>query len=465
MTGPLSIVVAGASGYIGRAVIPELQKKFPNAIITGLSRAQHATPGEKVQWRDCDLFSLKSIELAMPPNVDMALYLVHSMGPTAQMDQGTFADYDLILADNFARALKKAAPKHLIYLAGLIPHGEELSLHLQSRLEVEETFRQYQIPMTVLRAGLIFGKAGSSFQILLKLVKRLPIMLCPQWTQTLTTPVDLQTVVDTIRSVALDETHVGKVYDLSGCRPLTYVQMMRDTAKRLGLRRLFLPVPFFTPTLSRLWVSLITNTPKALVYPLVESLRHEMVARPNHRFGTEADTKTYSDLLEFETMETYPGRSIFHYQPLGRSVRSVQRIPLPPGRNAEWVKDRYFSWLPKAFYPFLRVETEGPNIYFSCIAKKPVLLHLRHNSERSQPDRQLLYIQKSILADEFEKGRLEFRVVLNRKFVLAAIHDFKPAIPWFLYKMTQAKMHLWVMKAFGRFLNRPQSVRRTDHSD
>lgn len=450
----ISIVVAGASGYIGRAVIPQLKRKFPNATITGFSRAHQSSDTSDVQWRDCDLFSLKSLEAAMPQHVDLALYLVHSMGPTAQLDQGTFADYDLILADNFARALKKFSPKHLIYLAGLIPQEGELSLHLQSRLEVEETFRQYKFPMTVLRAGLILGKAGSSFQILLKLVTRLPVMLCPSWTQTLTTPVDLQTVVETIAAVSLDENHVNKVYDLFGCQPLTYVQMMRDTAKRLGLRRLFLPVPFFTPTLSRLWVSLITNTPKALVYPLVESLRHKMVARPSHVFSQRAATKTYADLLATETMETYPGRSIFRGHATGRSVRSVQRIALPPGRDAEWVKDQYFAWLPKAFYPLLRVETLGPDIFFSFITKQPVLLQLRHSPERSQPDRQLLYIQKSMLANEYEKGRLEFRIVLNRKFVLAAIHDFRPSLPWFLYKLTQAKMHLWVMRAFGRFLNK-----------
>ena len=450
---PISIVVAGASGYIGRSVIPELQKKFPEAIITALSRSPQTSTDSNVKWVACDLFSLKSLELAMPKEVDLALYLVHSMGPTAQLDQGSFADYDLILADNFARALKRSPPRHLIYLAGLIPATGHLSLHLQSRLEVEETFREHRIPMTVLRAGLILGDAGSSFQILLKLVKRLPIMLCPKWTQTLTTPVDLQTVVETIASAALNDSHVGKIYDLAGCAPLTYAEMMRQTAKRLGRRRYFFSVPFFTPTLSRLWVTLITNTPKALVYPLVESLRHEMVARPEHRFEPGGTAITYAELLEKETMKTYPGRSFFHFQAASKSVRSVQRIPLPEGRDAEWVKNQYVRWLPKAFFPVLRVETAGSDIYFSLLAKKPVLLRLHYNAERSQSDRQLLYILKSILAKEDEKGRLEFRVVLNRKFVLAAIHDFKPALPWFLYKMTQAKIHLLVMRAFGKSIN------------
>jgi hypothetical protein len=122
------------------------------------------------------------------------------MGPTAHLDQGTFADYDLILADNFSRAMITVGLKQLIYLGGLIPNSERMSLHLQSRMEVEETFRQYKLPTTVFRAGLILGEAGSSFQILLKLVKRLPVMVCPHWTQTLTTPVDLATVLTAFSS-------------------------------------------------------------------------------------------------------------------------------------------------------------------------------------------------------------------------------------------------------------------------
>ncbi len=249
------IVVAGASGYIGKALIPQLLEKFPNAKITALSRSRQESLDSRIEWRACDLFSLKSLEEAMPSKVDLALYLVHSMGPTSHLDQGSFADYDLILADNFARAIQKLEIQQLIYLGGLIPETKELSLHLQSRLEVEETFAQYKLPATVFRAALIFGDAGSSTQILLKLVKRLPVMICPRWTQNLTTPVDLPTVLNAICAASLVATHFNRIYDLAGCQPLTYMDMMKQTALRIGKKRFFFKVPFFTPTLSRLWVS------------------------------------------------------------------------------------------------------------------------------------------------------------------------------------------------------------------
>lgn len=449
-----TIVVAGASGYIGKAIIPKLLERFPNAQITALSRTSQKSSTPQVEWKACDLFSLKSIEEAIPKKVDLAFYLVHSMGPTAHLDQGTFADYDLLLADNFARALKKSDLNHLIYLGGLIPQTETLSQHLASRLEVEEVFHQYKLPTTVFRAALILGESGSSFQILLKLVNRLPLMICPSWTQTLTTPVDLETVLNALVDSALKEIHFGKVYDLAGCKPLTYIDMMRQTALSMHKKRYFFTVPFFTPTLSRLWVTLITGSPKNLVYPLIESLEHAMVARPDHLYSKNALERSYPDLLRLAPLKVHPGSHIFHYQPSRATVRSVQRLPLPLGKNADWVKNRYLEWLPAFLKPFIKIKQDGSLIQFSVFKNNWNILVLRHSPDRSDLDRQLLYIVNGWLVSEHNRGRLEFRVVLNRTHVIAGIHDYRPALPWFIYRYTQAKLHLLVMRAFAKELQK-----------
>jgi hypothetical protein len=342
----------------------------------------------------------------------------------------------------------------VIYLGGLIPAADHLSRHLRSRLEVEQTFAGYGLPLTVFRAGLILGDAGSSFQILLKLVRRLPFMICPHWTQTMTSPVDLETVLGSITAASLQPEHTGKIYDLAGCRPLTYVQMMRDTAVKLGKKRHFLPVPFFTPTLSRLWVSLITNSPKNLVYPLIESLEHAMVARDDHLFTREGQGKTYAELLNGVPLHVQPGSIFFRFKAAGRTVRSVQRLPLPEGKNAAWVMKEYLGWLPRYLSPVIKVEVEGLRVRFSIFAKTPVLLEMEISPERSGTDRVLLYIQRGWLVSKAGRGRLEFRVTRDRRFALAAIHDYTPALPWFIYTLTQAKLHLFLMKAFARHLTR-----------
>ncbi len=452
MSNSIEIVVAGASGYIGKAILPRLLEKFPTAHITALSRSQQSSNDPRIEWRPCDLFSLKAIEDTLPKKIDLAVYLVHSMGPTAQLDQGSFADYDLILADNFSRALKAADLKQLIYLGGLIPENETLSLHLQSRLEMEETFKSYKLPTTVFRAALILGDAGSSYQILLKLVERLPVMICPRWTQTLTTPVDLVTTLEAMVDSALNENAIGRTYDLAGCEPLTYMQMMRETARKVGKKRWFVTVPLFTPTLSQLWVRLITGSPKNLVYPLIESLEHPMVARKDRAYFPNGDRRTYFELLEKAILKTHSERSHFVFRAQRKTVRSVQRLPLPPGRDAAWVKDQYLEWLPRFLSPWISVMQNNGRFSFSLFNLKIIFLELTTNITRSTADRQVLDIGKGLMVASQNTGRLEFREVLNKRYVLAEIHNYTPALPWYAYIYTQAKLHLFVMRAFARYL-------------
>ena len=97
-------------------------------------------------------FDLDEVTKVMK-DVDTAIYLVHSMMPSAKLTQASFEDMDALLADNFARAAQKQGVKHIVYMSGLIPENDELSAHLRSRLECEK------ILMTVYQlahyAGLI----------------------------------------------------------------------------------------------------------------------------------------------------------------------------------------------------------------------------------------------------------------------------------------------------------------------
>jgi hypothetical protein len=82
------------------------------------------------------------------------------------------------------------------------------------------------------------------------------------------------------------------------------------------------------------------------------------------------------------------------------------------------------------------------------------LLTLRFAADRSPEGRQLFFVTGGLLADEDgdRSGRLEFRKVLGGKAVLAAIHDFSPRLPWYVYNTTQALAHLGVMWGFRQHL-------------
>lgn len=443
------ILIAGASGFIGRALIDRLLQDEQNIII-GLSRGARESHHPRLTWKKCDLFSLKDIFLAMEECTE-AYYLVHSMLPSASLSQGTFYDFDLIMADNFIRAGHSRNLKHIIYLGGMIPLNEELSWHLKSRLEVEQTFRDSGIKTTVLRAGLIIGPQGSSFTILQRLIERLPLMICPAWTKTRSQPVALNDIINVLERSLNNPDIQGKIYDIAGPEIVTYQDLILKAARKIRRTTKIYTINIIPLALSRLWVSLITGVPKDLVYPLVLSLKHEMLASKSHQWPFPEDTQSKLDETLSLALETSVTKHPV-YRPPQKDVRSIQRLVLPPGRNADWVAKEYFNWLPFFFSTLVAVKVTHNRCVFYAIHPSIHILILEKSAERSTPDRQLLYVVGGILSGPMDRGRLEFREVLNKKYVMAALHEFRPALPWYVYRWTQAIVHLIVMRAFGEHM-------------
>jgi uncharacterized protein YbjT (DUF2867 family) len=445
------ILIAGASGFIGTALIEKLLEN-PDVHIVALSRSQRTSHHSRLEWKKCDLFSLKDIADAMVGCVE-AFYLVHSMLPSASLSQGTFYDFDLIMADNFVRASQKEKVQHIVYLGGLIPEDGELSWHLRSRLEVETVILDSGIPSTVFRAGLIIGPGGSSFTILKRLVERLPVMICPKWTNSRSQPIALQDVIKVLLRASLDESVKDGIYDLKGPETVTYQELIRRTSEKVKKKSHILSFNLIPISLSRWWVTLITGMPKNLIYPLVLSLRHEMIASENHRWPYPEDlSTTLNESLDIALKNSAIKREFAGYIPSEKDVRSVQRLVLPSQRDAAWVAQEYFEWLPTFFSTLIRVQVEGDICTFYLVDPAIKILILKKSAERSTSDRQLLYVIGGLLSGHQDRGRLEFREILQKRYVMAALHEFRPALPWYIYKWTQAIFHIFVMRSFGEHL-------------
>jgi len=460
------IAIAGGSGFVGHELTEYLSQHFDAEIIsfsrnptpTASSQKKHA----KLSFVAVDLHNLRSLEKALS-DVDIAIYLVHSMLPSARLNQGEFQDFDLSLADNFARAAKKCGIEQIIYLSGLIPEALQVSQHLKSRLEVENVLRSYIPTTTVIRAGLILGEKGSSFIILWRLINRLPVLLCPKWTSNFCQPVALIEVVEAIAFVTGKRDHFGKIYDIGSCDSVSYRGLLKMTADILGKKRVLISIPILSTRLSRMWLSLVTRAPRRLVYPLVESLKDSMLVRNEHRLAISGyQPRMTKDLMEeiakkmldLPVTEIVPHAFIKRHNPEKQSsVRSIQRLPLPSGRSAEWVASQYIVWIKSLFPAFLDVKSQNEYIYFHLRFIKHPALVLRLSADRSQKDRQLFYVEGGFLSKKgAHLGRLEMRETLGSTAIIAAIHDFYPALPWYVYRFTQALIHAYVMKRFAAYL-------------
>lgn len=469
MTSRKRIVIAGASGFIGQALADAIGDEYDLVGLTRQPSRLEDNHDDTYDWILCDLFSRKQTREALE-GADYAIYLVHSMTPSAALTQGDFRDMDLICADNFARACRAHDVEQVLYISAIVPEDDALSSHLESRVEVERTLGAYGTPVTTLRAGLIVGPGGSSTMMVIRLVERLPWMLCPRWTETVSQPIALADVIELIEYVLGNPDTYDEHFDIGGPEKLSYQDILEQTAELLDRDPRMFSVPFLSPALSVLWITLFSGISTSIVRTLVESMSHDMItddrrlqdaanqeATPFREAMAEA-VRAYKNRgknLPARTRDQATGARLIEYEPTNK-VRSVQRLPLPPGKDATWVAREYARWLPRALRPFLRVAVDdhGSMKFFVSVLPWWPLLELDYAEAVSQTDRQLYWIAGGMLAKQQDYARLEFREVLGGRYVLAAIHEFEPRLPWWIYKVTQAIVHLIVMWAYGRHLAR-----------
>jgi nucleoside-diphosphate-sugar epimerase len=466
------VAVAGASGFVGSHLRAFLEADYNfRALTRSASVAELNSDKSGTEWHLCDLYSLPKVSEALV-GCDYGIYLVHSMAPSSRLVQGNFEDTDLLLADNFIRAAEAAGLKHVIYLSGLIPETEEpLSPHLRSRLEVENVLRSRSVKVTVLRAGLIFGPGGSSFSLLINLVRRLPIMLLPAWVRSKTHSIDIDNVCQAFELCLKDEDLSGATYDLGGHRPMTYREMIRQTAELLGKPAHFVNFPYNCFGLSKHWVAVFGGVPPALVGPLQESLQHDLEASPNALTARLKDQfvsfeESFQKSVDAHGMpKPNPRKSTqvsdrIHIKQ-ARRVRSVQRMPLPLEWSAQKIATEYGEWLSRRFGGLINADKDAENVVrFTTLGGKVVLLELTPTPYTLGSARRCaFYITGGMLSRDVDPpGRLEFRLFPQQGCLIASIHGFAPTLPWWLYANTQARLHLRVMRAFGRHLQRIAGV-------
>ena len=278
-TGARPIFVTGATGYIGgRLVASLLDRGYHVRCLVRDPRKLEDRPWsdhERIEVIRGDATDLPALRESMSGCV-AAFYLIHSM-----MSAGvSYREHDRLLATTFARAAESAGVARIIYLGGLGETGENLSEHLTSRRETEESLRAGSAQVTVFRAAMIIGAGSASFEILRYLVERLPVMITPRWVGTECQPIAVQNVIHYLSECLVTPETIGRTLDIGGPDVLPYRELMQVVAAERGLtRRVILPVPVLTPRLSSLWIHLVTPLSARIARPLAEGLRNRVVCR------------------------------------------------------------------------------------------------------------------------------------------------------------------------------------------
>lgn len=449
------ILLTGASGYIGSHLMNKLKDNYE---IIAISRnIENKSNEHNVTWKAADLFDLNEITEVME-DIDIAIYLVHSMMPSAKLTQASFEDMDALLADNFAKAASYNKVQHIVFMSGLIPNTSELSPHLRSRLECEQILGSYGVPVSTLRAGLIIGSKGSSYPILKKLVDRLPGLLLPKWAYNTTLPVAIDDVIDGLYKIVERQPNKNESIDIGGPSHMTYKDLFKQIAEVLDKRLPTVDLPIIPIWLSKYWVKLISGVPKEMVYPLMDSLIHDMIRNDENivkdiSIGKIDYKESVRNALEEETKTQKKGKSSRKGDI--KDVRAISRVVLPKDVNMIQLAESYANFLNRITLNVVNSDFNEDNFTISVPCLNKDLLLLSKDFKASNNERILYRIVGGDFALDSDGGnaRLEFRRLPNSDACIIALQEYEPTLPWWVYKYTQAKVHKSVMNLFKFKIN------------
>lgn len=274
----MKILLTGATGYIGKRLLPILLESGHEVICTVRDRKRfHSTMDNHKNLSIIELDLLREKDLKnIPEHIDAAYYLVHSMSSST----GDFSAMEEKSALNFRKRMNQTRVKQVIYLSG-ISNDVKLSKHLSSRKNVETILSGGNYPLTTLCAGIIVGSGSASFEIIRDLVEKLPVMITPRWLNTKTQPIAVRNVLEFLSGVLLNRASYGKSFDIGGPEILTYRDMLLQFAKVRGLKRWIFTLPVMTPKLSSYWLYFVTSTSYKLAVNLVNSMKVEVIGTEN----------------------------------------------------------------------------------------------------------------------------------------------------------------------------------------
>jgi uncharacterized protein YbjT (DUF2867 family) len=275
----MKILLTGVTGYIAQRLLPVLLENGHDVICCVRDKNRfnnHNYLSSNLSKIEVDFLNAESLT-QIPNDIDIAYYLIHSM--STQM--GDFEKMEEICATNFKNYIGKTNAKQTIFLSG-ISNADELSKHLSSRKNVESILSGSHFALTTLKAGIIVGSGSASFEIIRDLVEKLPFMITPRWLRTKCQPIAIRNVVEFLIGVINRPETFNKSYDIGGPDILSYKEMLLRFAKIRGLKRRIIIVPLMTPKISSYWLYFVTATSFSLAKNLVNSMKIEVVCKPNN---------------------------------------------------------------------------------------------------------------------------------------------------------------------------------------
>lgn len=339
------ILLTGATGYVGGRLLPLLEARGcrvrclvrrPEHLAARVAAGTEVVPG--------DVLDAASLRAALE-GVDVAYYLVHSMG-----DPAGFEAREIAGARYFADAARAAGVSRIVYLGALGDERSDLSPHLRSRHDVGRLLRESGVLTIELRASIVIGSGSLSFEMIRALSEHLPVMVTPRWVSVLAQPIAIQDLLDYLVQALDVPVSSSVIVEIGGADRLSYGELMREYMRQRHLKRLMMSVPVLTPRLSSLWLGLVTPLYARVGRKLIESIRHPTVVtndralrlftvRPRTaadaiRAALENEDRAFAETRWFDAMSAAGAAQSFGGERFGTRLIDRQQIVVDASPDA-----------------------------------------------------------------------------------------------------------------------------------
>lgn len=247
------ILVTGGTGFVGGALIPQLVQAGKQVRI--LLRPSPVSPrlpkGVSVEVAVCSLRDERGLRAAMKG----VSTVIHLAGVERQSSRANLSEVDVDGSYKVAQAAAQAGVRRIVYLSHLGADRSSAYPVLKAKGLAEHAIIESGVPYTIFRSAILYGPGDQFSTGIARLIRMNPFFfMLPGDGQSLIQPLWIDDLVAAMMIALEDPEMLNKLVHIGGAETLSFRQCVEIVMNRLGVRRVFLPVPPPYLRMLALWV-------------------------------------------------------------------------------------------------------------------------------------------------------------------------------------------------------------------
>jgi NADH dehydrogenase len=244
-----TVLVTGASGFVGSHVVPELLGDghrvvgLVHSAASGQLVLERLPPDLRanVELRHGDVDDPASVMAALA-GIDAVVHLV-----AIARDRSGGRDLARINTNgthNVIEAMRTAGVRRLVHLGALGVVDDPTLHYASSKAKAEALVAASGLDWTILKPSLLWGARDGFFNIVADLVRVSPgIVPVPGNGRSRFQPLAVADLARTVRLSVEDPASIGRAFELGGPRYWTYREITAEVANAMERRRAIVPMP------------------------------------------------------------------------------------------------------------------------------------------------------------------------------------------------------------------------------